>query len=214
MDNWLDFLERKFGRWSIPRLPLIIVVGHAAVYLLSFGQPELINLLTFSAEDVFAGQIWRLFTYLFIPPATHPFFIIFWLYLIYIYASGLEHEWGEFRFSLFYAIVAICISFAGLVLGGNVTNVPLNTSLFLAFAAVYPDFELMLFFFLPVKVKYLAWLGWLGIVYALIAGTAGTRIAVSASLINYMLFFSGRHWEFLQLKFMVYRNRRRFFKDQ
>lgn len=214
MDNWFDFLERKFGKWGIPHLPLIIVLGHAAVYLLSLGQPDLINLLTFSAGDIFAGQVWRLFTYLFIPPATHPFFIIFWLYLIYSYASGLEHEWGEFRFSLFYAIGAVCVSFAGLILGGNVTNVPLNTSLFLAFAAIYPDFELMLFFFLPVKVKYLAWLAWLGIVYSLIAGAAGTRIAVSASLINYMLFFSGRHWEFLQLKFMVYRNRRRFFKDQ
>ena len=68
-------------------------------------------------------------------------------------------------------------------------NVSLNTSLFLAFATLYPDFELLLFFFIPLKVKWLAWFVWLTVAFSFILGSFGTRVAIGASLFNYMLFF-------------------------
>ena len=52
------------------------------------------------------------------------------------------------------------------------SNLPLYTTLFLAFASLFPDFELLLFFILPVKVKYLGW-----VIYALSAFTAQSASA-------------------------------------
>ena len=87
---------------------------------------------------------------------------------------------------------------------------PLNTTLFLAFATLFPHYELLLFFILPVKVKYLAALTWLGLAWGLVIGNGATRVAIAASLVNYALFFGPQIWESVKLKAETYRNRRRF----
>ncbi len=89
-------------------------------------------------------------------------------------------------------------------------NVSLNTTLFLAFATLFPDFELLLFFFLPIKVKYLAWFVWFSVGVSFFVGSMGTRMEIAASLSNYILFFGPDLWNGARLRWDVYRNRRRF----
>ena len=63
-------------------------------------------------------------------------------------------------------------------------------SVFLAFAWLYPDYQILLFFILPVKVKWVAVMVW---IYYLMAFATGDwdKAAVLAGIFNWVLFFHG-----------------------
>jgi membrane associated rhomboid family serine protease len=139
-----------------------------------------------------------------------PFWMVLWLLLLYQFARALEQEWGDFRFCLFYVIGAIATIVTALTVNRPLSNVPLNTTLFLAFATLFPNFELLLFFILPVKVKYLAALTWFWMAAAFLMGSSASRASIVASLANYGIFFGPQIWESAKLRWEVYKNRRRF----
>jgi membrane associated rhomboid family serine protease len=208
--NWLDRLERRFGNWGIPQFALLIVTANGLIYLLSMSRPDFLYQLVLSPEAVRAGQWWRVITFLFVPPHIAPLWMMFWLLVLYQFALALENEWGNFRFCVFYAIGAMATVLTAFIIGEPLSNVPLNTTLFLAFATLYPDTPLLLFFIIPIKVKYLAWFSWAGIVVSVIFGSLVTRAGIAASLVNYFLFFGGQLWDRVKLRVAVIRNRRRF----
>src|SRR5713226_1799983 len=153
---------------------------------MSQAQPVFVERLILDPAAIRAGQWWRAVTFLFVPPPMNPFFLVFWLLLIYQFAQALENAWGEFRFFVFYLIGAAATVLAALlVLHEPLGNVSLNTSLFLAFATLYPDVELLIFFILPIKVKYLAWFVWVTIALSFVLGSFATRVALGAALANY-----------------------------
>lgn len=207
-------MKRLPDRWGpfdgIDGLPLIIVASNALVYLFELMQPGLLNSLVLFPGAVHAGEWWRLITFLFVPPPMSPFFMLFWLYLLYTYASALENEWGTFRFTVFYLVGALLTALAGLVpVRGLVPNIYLNASLFLAFAALFPDFELLLFFVLPLKVKYLGYATWIWLGWSFLTAGFLARLAVAAAVANYLLILGPDLWEKATLRWQVYRNRRR-----
>jgi hypothetical protein len=209
--RWLSYLERRIGFLSIPQFPLFIAAANGIIYFMSQAQPVFVERLILDPVAVRAGEWWRVFTFLFVPPQMNPLFLVFWLLLLYQYATALENAWGEFHFFIFYLLGAAATVIAALlVLHEPLGNVPLNTSLFLAFATLYPDVELLIFFILPIKVKYLAWFVWLTMAASFVFGSFTTRIAIGASLANYGLFFGADIWMAAQLRWEVYKNRRRF----
>jgi membrane associated rhomboid family serine protease len=209
--NVLDKLERRFGAWAIPNFALFIVMANGLIYLLTQIRPEFVYQLLLNPDAIRQGQVWRIITFLFVPPSIGLLWMAFWLLVLYQFALALEQEWGDFRFCLFYAIGALAMIVAALwITGETLSNVPLNTTLFLAFATLFPDFELLLFFILPVKVKYLAALTWLGLAWSFMMGSWATRVTIGASLVNYFLFFGSQIAETVKLKWEVYRNRKRF----
>lgn len=190
MMNWFQKLDKKIGRFAIPHLMVILSAVMLGIYLADLILPEagLSSLLVLDRERILHGEVWRLITFVFLPPSSSPIWIVFSLYFNCLIGEGLEGEWGRFKFNLFYLcgmIGAILASF----LTGYGTNTYLNLSLFLAFAAFYPDFQVRLFFFLPVKIKYLAFLDILLYLYSLIMGTWSSRAALLMSLLNILLFF-------------------------
>jgi membrane associated rhomboid family serine protease len=208
--NFLDKLERRFGQWAIPQFALFIVAANALIYVLGQIRPEFIFQLTLDPDAIRQGEYWRVVTFLFVPPRLGLIWMMLWLFVFYQFAQALEQEWGEFRFCVFYGVGALATIIAALWMGTMLSYLPLNTTLFLAFATLFPNIELLLFFIIPVKVKYLAILTWLGIAWSLVTGTTITRVAILASLVNYMLFFGPGLVESLKLKIEVYRNRKRF----
>ena len=153
-------------------------------------NPRYIDLLTLKIDKIIEGQLWRLFTYLFIPPLTHFIFLFFALYLLYIFGSALEAEWGSFRLNIYYFLGMICTTIIGCILPGEaISNIYVNTSLFLAFATIFPNFQLYIFFLIPVKVKYLALLTGCGILLTILAGPLVLKLTSLVSMINYLLFF-------------------------
>ncbi|MBI3547614.1 MAG: hypothetical protein HY078_01040 [Elusimicrobia bacterium] len=204
--NWIDRLERRFGEWCIPQLAFFIVVMNAVVYLLSLQKIAFPLLLSLEPHLVFQGQAWRVFTFLLIPPlGLSILWMFFWLYLLYVYAVALEQEWGDFRFNLFYFLGAAATVATSLAAGVPLSNTTLHTTIFLAFAALFPDFEVLLFFVLPVKVKWLAWLAWAGMALGFVQGGPTTRLGLAAGLVNYAAFFGPRHWQ----EFEQWRRRRK-----
>jgi hypothetical protein len=209
--KWLDYLERRFHWLTIPQFPLFIAATNGLIYLMSQAQPAFVGRLTLDPVAIRMGEWWRVFTFLFVPPPLHPIFLVFWLILLYQIAQSLEQAWGEFHFFFFYLLGAACtVAAALLVLQEPLGNVSLNTTLFLAFATLFPEIEFLVFLILPIKVKYLAWATWIAIGVSFGWGSFASRVAIAASLANYFFFFGPDIWRAVQLKWEVYRNRRRF----
>jgi hypothetical protein len=209
--KWLDSLERHFHWLAIPQFPLFIATANGLIYLMAQFEPLFVQRLMLDPVAVRAGEWWRVLTFIFVPPMMSPIFLVFWLLLLYQYSQALENAWGEFRFFFFYFIGAAATVFAALtILNEPPSNISLNTSLFLAFATLYPDFELLLFFIIPIKVKWLAWFVWITVALSCILGSFVTRVTIAASLSNYLLFFGADIWRSVLLRWEVYRNRRRF----
>lgn len=190
--RWLDRLEFKLRRYGIRNLMNYIVIGMAAVFVLDLLLPR-INLsswLYLSRELVLRGQVWRLITFVFLPPSSSIIWILFSLYFYWLIGSSLENQWGTSRFTLFYAVGVLGNIIAAFITGGAV-NTYLNFSLFLAFAITYPDYQVMVFFVLPVKMKYLALLSVLLYLWQLIVGSWAIRLCIILSLANVLLFFGG-----------------------
>ena len=190
-------LERALGRFAIPGLSLYLVMAQFACWglvRLDRLNPERIALLPAAVR---AGEIWRLVTFLFLPPSFGggPFevmFLAFAWYLFYLMGSALEGYWGTFRYNLFVGLGwLLTVAVAWLTPFSYATNLFLAGSVFLAFAFLNPEFEMLLFFILPVKIKWLALLTWIGYGYKLAVGSWPTRLMVLAAIGNFLVFFAG-----------------------
>ncbi len=214
--NWLTRLEYKLGRFAVPNFMAAIVGIMALVYVLDYiftarVGVSLSSMLSFNREAILAGQIWRVFTFILIAPSASPIFIIFSLYLFWLYGSALESNWGAFRFNLFYLFGMLGTIAVGFVFGAA-TNSYLNLSLFLAFALIYPDFELNLFFVLPIKVKYLAFADLIIYGYYFVVGSWAYKAAIIVSFINLIVFFGGDFTSHIKRLRQNYEMKKRFRK--
>ena len=199
-------LERRFSRFAVPNVTVILIVGQVFLYIaqllnpLNGGVAVLENIRLYPAA-VLNGEVWRLVTFLFVPPITNPIFAFFFWYLFYLMGTTLEAGWGTFRYNLFLligylgsVITAFLVHFA---LGGaniSASNGFLYGTVFLAFARLYPDFELLLFFILPVKIKWLALIQWFGYGIGFAFGSWMEKGMIAASVLNYFLFFGRDIW--------------------
>lgn len=208
MDRLLARLERRIGRYAIPNLISFIVGGMAICWVLSLLKPGFIGRLVLDMDAVRHGQLWRLVTFLFIPPSSRPLFMLISLYFTWWVGSGLDAHWGSFRFNVYYAVGALATIVAALV-AGPTSNTWLDASLFLAFATTFPDVTVYPFFIFPVRVK------WIGIVAAVLLAVAfvgadwGTRAGIAAAFVNYALFFGGHWWSKLRARGTVVRQEAR-----
>ncbi len=210
--NWLDKLEKRLGRFAVRGLMTYIVGITGIVYALSYFDNEgiVISRLMLIPELALRGEVWRLVTYIFIPPETTVIWILFVLYFYYMIGSALENEWGSFRFNVFYFTGMVGTTIASFLTGYSGTALYLNLSLFLAFAKMFPNYELLIFFVLPVKVKYLAMIDWAFIGFAVVSGDMPTRIVALVSIMNYFLFFGKDIFNKSRNNRQVYYNRRKF----
>ena len=192
-------LLEKHLRWlAIPNLTRLLIFGQIIAYVLVQSEPRLVEQIVLVPELVVQGQAWRLLTFVFQPPGATLFFAALAWYFFYLLGSSLEEYWGDARYTLFLAIGwAATVGFALLsplllpdVLIGPISNAFLAGTVFLAFAHLNPDFQILLFFIVPVKIKWMAWATWAWYLYAFVAGSWPARFAIAASVCNYLLFFS------------------------
>ncbi|MHC4983236.1 MAG: rhomboid family intramembrane serine protease [Planctomycetota bacterium] len=195
--------EKKLRRFALPNVTLYLIGGQVLVYLLSRARPGQIANLALVPSYVMAGQFWRLFTFLFVPPVTNPIFAFFAWYLFFLMGTALERQWGVFRYNVYLLIAYVATAGASFATPDMpATNMFIGGSVFLAFAYLYPNFQLLLLFFIPVKVKYLAIAACLGYLFQLGVGPWSARAATLASVANFLLFFGrdiiqhlkDRHW--------------------
>ena len=192
MERLLARLERTLGKYAIPNLTNYIVGGMVAVFVLAFVRPDFIAWLRLDMDGVRQGQVWRLFSYLFIPPSMSLWWIIFAISFTLFVGRSLESEWGAFKFNLYYLVGMIGTTIGAVIVGHGVGNDWLNMSLLFALATVFPEQEIMMLI-IPVKVKWLGLLSFAFLLFSVVSGDWATRVAIICALSNYVLFFAG-HW--------------------
>ena len=193
MKKLLDKLDRKYGRYGIENLMMyiigaMIIVHFMDMFLINKMDASLNMLFAFDRAAIFRGELWRIFTFAFMSPDDNLLFLIFSLYFLWLMGNGLEQRWGTFKFNVFYFSGLLFSLIAGFILG-YATNGFVNLTLFLAFAAIYPDHEILLFFFIPVKVKYLAILDAISLAFLLIILPLQMKLAILVAVGNFLLFF-------------------------
>lgn len=196
--DFLNKMERKFGKYAIPNLPAILIALYVAGYIIELINSNVIWYLYLSPTMILRGQIWRLVTWVIIPPYSLDVFVIITLYFYFSIGKTLERTWGVFRFNvyifsgmLFTIIGAFLLYFIAHVDGAYYfSTYYVCMSMFLAFAVTYPDMQVLLMFIIPIKMK------WLGILYgalllvSLIQGNIATRVAIVVSLLNFVIYFA------------------------
>lgn len=208
MNNFLNKMERKFGKYAIHNLSLYIIVGYVIGYFLTMtGSVEFISL---NPDKILHGQIWRIVSWILVPPSSFSFFTIIMLFFYYSIGNSLEKTWGAFRYNVYilsgmlFTLIGAFLLYAGYVgLGGYPGEVVgtfvstafstyyINLSIFLAFAACYPDMQVLLYFIIPIKIKWLAYLDAAVLAFSFFGGNMAIKIAIVTSLLNFILFFIG-----------------------
>ncbi len=204
--------EKKFGKYAIQNLTIVLIICYIVGYMIQLISPQLVQFLTLEPYRILHGQVWRLVTWLLIPPSSLDIFTIIMLVFYYNIGTTLERTWGTYRYNVYifsgilFTILAsfLCFGYLSFVLGDvsgemlsqilllrsmEFSTYYINLSIFLAFAMTYPDMQVLLMFVIPVKMKWMAILDLVLMVYMLIAGDVVTKFAVAAALINVGVFY-------------------------
>ena len=206
--------ERRFGKYAIKNISLMLIMCYAVGYLISLVNPEFLYYLTLNTYDILHGQIWRIVTWIIMPPdSSNLFFVLITLYFYYSIGTTLERTWGTYRYNVYllsgmlFTVIGsfLMMGYSYLFKGDTIallgaktffsyvssvfSTYYVNMSIFLAFAATFPEVQVLLMFIIPIKVK------WLGIIYGVmlamefILGGAYSRFAMAASLLNFVVFW-------------------------
>lgn len=224
MRNWLHAIERKLYRYNIPPIMKYLVFAMGGVFVLDLALAmstayttrfSLIGFLSLDVSAVLRGQIWRLITWLAVPLNSSPIWILVSLYFYYTIGTALENRWGARRFLIYFAIGAIANVLAAFLTYairgyGYGTNSYLYLSLFIAFAALYPDMQFMMFYVIPVKAKWLAVIDLVFFLSAILFGSTWMRWAAIASLVNVALFFGQDIYRTCHIQYSQWKRRRMF----
>lgn len=216
--KFFNKLERKFGKYAIQNISLMLIICYGFGYAIQFVNAGFLNYLTLNPYLILHGQVWRLVTWILVPPSGFDiFFTLLSLYFYYWIGTTLEHVWGTFRYNVFllggmlftilgsFVLLGYCyIVFAQQIAGvgsrlffgemggllfGLFSTYYVNLSIFLGFALTFPEMQVRLFFLIPIKVK---WLGLLDVavtLYSFFTGGLAVKIVIGASLMNVIVFF-------------------------
>lgn len=212
--KFFDKLERKFGRYAVANLTRYIIFGYVIGYILEilamFTNVNLLSWLTLNPALVMKGQVWRLVTWVVTPPSSFSIFTLVMLFFYYSIGNVLEQTLGRFRYNL-YIFSGIVMTSLGVMLmywfslfTGNtegivllslyadyfVTTYYLCLSMYLAFAVCYPDMRVMLYFIIPIKIKWMAWFDVALIAFSFVVSNSWVeRVVIIISMLNFLIFF-------------------------
>ncbi len=202
--GFLNKMERKFGKYAIPNLTFWLIGAWILGFIIQYTMPEVQKMLILEPAMILRGQIWRIVSWLLVPPPVNILFLIFFLSCYYFIGISIEQAIGTFRYNVYLIGGMLCSILGAFLLYGFYYFVNgmavagigyyfsteyITMSLFMAFAVIYPNVEFRLYFIIPIKAK------WMGIVDAVwmsfmfLSSNAAGRTAILASLLNFLIFF-------------------------
>lgn len=209
----MSYFEKRFGKYAIRNISLMLILCYAVGYIIQLINGNFLAYLSLNPYAILHGQVWRLFTWIVIPPESLSPFTLLMLFFYYSIGTSLERTWGTYRYNVYlfsgmlFTIVGSFLwmgleyLFAGGViesnyaayyfgvLSGMFSTYYINMSIFLAYAATFPNMQVLLMMIIPIKVK------WLGIVYGVmlaydfIFSGMAIKIVIGSSLLNFVIFF-------------------------
>ncbi len=205
----LEKMERKIGKYAIPNLPLIMILMEAVGYTLSVVAPNVLNYLSFDPFAIASGQVWRLITWVLMPPSRLNIFTVIMLFFYYWIARMLATTWGDFYFNV-YLLGGIVITDIGMMIlyavlnsmssGVSAVNLMMfpmyvnlyyiQTTVLLAFAFSFPNTQVLLYFIIPIKMSWLGIFEGVMLVYDFIRVSYMTpRTVILLAILNLVLYF-------------------------
>ena len=208
MKDPMRLVERFCARhpnFGIPNLMRYIAIGSGIFWIVGLINPVLLSYMAFSPYAIFHGQIWRLVTFLLYPPNTG-YLALIAVYFYYWIGTNLENVWGTGAFTIYFFSGAILTALFGVLvylLFG--ISVPLTAeyiylAMFFAFAVLFPDMEVLLFFILPVKIKYLAILDAVFFVLSIFTYSFPMNLLPVVATLNFLIFCGGELWRRVQFR--------------
>lgn len=187
--NWIYKAEKKFEKFAVSNLMRYVVGIKILGVMLGLISPTLyVSYLAFDVNAVLNGQVWRLVTFVLRPEVSQGnqmfvdiLFFAIWAYVYYFIGNSIERIWGTFRFNLYFFMgfaATIVFSFFYYLIINNL-GVAINDavmgyyymhidfifqSMFLTFALMFPETNFLVYFVIPVKAK---WLGYLGVAFSI-----------------------------------------------
>jgi len=197
----MDKIDRfcyKHPNFGIDNLMIYIVIGNAIVWLFSMMDTTymLTSWLTFSPADILRGQVWRLFTFALIPN-TNGFFTLIMLYFYYFIGKTMEQYWGRAKFNIYFLsgiLLTIIYGFIIYFITGVSYSVDaqfIYLSMFFSFATLYADTQVLLFFIIPIKIKWIALVDALFFVISIITLPFPHNLLPVVAVLNYLIFCGG-----------------------
>lgn len=217
--TFIDRLERRFGWIAVPGVVKIIVAFQALIWLLNiFRENDLaFHLLLFLDKDlILSGQVWRVISFILIPPvaANQPIFMLFAVIFTIFLGNMLEQIWGSFRLTLYLlgGIIGVVIAEFAIGFSNNVNPTYLIIESILFACAVYnPNYTIHLFGVIPIRLFWIALFGSaLLFIDAVQSLTAAGLILIS--LMNFFVVFVPGMKKTIQVKAQVATRRNQFEK--
>ena len=192
MNNWLNQLERKYGRFGIPNLTNILVGGQILVLAIELFVNQTVSVwLALSRYFLLRGQIWRIITFAFIPSYGGSILsAVLGIYFTWFIGTALEREWGDFRYTVYLLSGVLGTVLGCLLTGVTASTYCLSLSLLLAFAMLYPEVQLLLFFVIPIRVKYFGIFAAVLWVFSFLGASLPGKLDYLLSMLNVWLFFA------------------------
>lgn len=209
--DFLTKLERKYGKFAIPNLTVVLIVGFVLGYVIEIVQPDALSLINLNPAKIMQGQVYRLITWIIMPPGGASLLIVITLMFYFSIGRTLENAWGDFRYTLYilsgivFTDIGVVVTYLFMKLAGqaemaaffaeysNTSTYYLCMSMFLAYAFMFPDMQVLLYFIIPIRVK---WLGYIDIAYLIVSilsyglmGYYAGMVTVIMSVLNFILFY-------------------------
>ena len=99
--NWLNKLERKFGRYAVHNLTTYLIGTYIIGYAIRLFIPDMMIWLYLQPGAILHGQIWRIVSWILVPPQGSLLEIVIMLMLYYSLGTTLERTWGAFRYNVY-----------------------------------------------------------------------------------------------------------------
>ena len=191
MNNWLNKLERRYGRFGIPNLTNILVGGQILVLAIELFVDRTVTFwLGLSRPLLLQGQLWRALSFVFIPFSGGSILsVVLGIYFTWFIGTALEREWGDFRYTVYLLSGVLGTVLGCLLTGVTASTYCLSLSLLLAFAMLYPEVQVLLFFVIPLRVKYLGIAAAVLWVLSFLGAPLGQKLSLLLGMANVWLFF-------------------------
>ncbi len=209
LNRAIDRFSASHPRFGIPNLMIFIVIGNVIVYLFALMDRTglLQSYLAFSADKVIHHfQLWRIITFVFVPNMGSGGILglAISLYFYYFVGTTLERQWGQAKFTIYYLSGILLTVIYGFVLyfitgkSLSLTAGYINLSMFFAFATMFPDMRVLLFFFIPIKMKWLALVDAAFFLLEIIITSFPANLLPLVALLNYFIFCGGYLLEYIR----------------
>jgi len=216
--KWLRTLVRKLDFLGLPNLGILVCGLGVMAYFAQISGFSAVDKFLFDPVAIReGGEWWRLFAFPMSDPSstpTNPIFFLFFILFTYFIFQSIESQWGAGPLTVF-----VLMSYLSTAAGSLILEFPTNLwhyillNVSLVFGTLFPNFEILLFFILPVKAKWLTLFSGALLLMQFVLGPATYKLFLLFALFPYFLFFGPYFFTELRTKARIKANRNKFDKD-